>query len=125
MRNQSGYIAITIVLLLSVVVVAVGTTVAYLAIGEGQASLALSKGEENLDLAEGCMEDALINARNSISYASETISRPEGACTITVSKAGTTWTITATPTTTDYRRSVQAVVVRNGYGVTLTSWTEI
>src|SRR5260221_5347286 len=99
---EAGYIAILTVLIISAVVIAIATTVSLLAIGEAQSSLSLFKGEDTLTFVEGCMEDALLKARNSNSYTSGSITRPEGTCTITVAKAGTTWTVTATTTNTQY-----------------------
>jgi len=107
------------------VVFSITATVTYLAIGEAQSSLAHTKGESTLDFVEGCLEDALIKARANGNYSGGSISRPEGTCTITTSKLGNTWTITATTSATDYRRSVQAVATVNGYEVILTSWKEI
>jgi hypothetical protein len=123
-KLQEGYIAILTVLIISVVVLAVATTVSLLSIGEAQSGLALFKGEDTLTFVESCMEDALLKARNNNSYTGGTITRPEGTCSITVSKAGTTWTVTATTTATQYVRTVQAVVTR-GTAVTITSWKEI
>jgi len=122
--TQSGYIALVTVLVVSAVVILISTTVAFLAIGEAQQSLALTKGEGNLLFTEGCMEDALIKARASSAYTGGTITEPEGTCTVTVSKAGTTWTLTAVPNTTDFSRTIQVVVVRSS-SLVITSWKEI
>ncbi|HSW96875.1 MAG TPA: hypothetical protein VLF89_03540 [Candidatus Saccharimonadales bacterium] len=121
---QKGYIAILTVLIISAVVITIATTVSLLAIGEAQSSFALFKGEDTLTFVEGCMEDALLKARNNNSYTSGSITRPEGTCTITVSKAGTTWTVTATTTSTQYVRTVQAVITR-GSQMAITSWKEL
>ncbi|HZE87876.1 MAG TPA: hypothetical protein VE090_06790 [Methylomirabilota bacterium] len=121
---QKGYIALITVLIVSAAVLITITTVALLSIGEGQSSFALYKGEDGLNFVEGCMEDALLKARNSSSYAGGTITRPEGTCSITVSTIGSTWTITATTTSTLYKRTVQVVATR-GTSFTLVSWREI
>lgn len=125
MNQQKGYIATITVLVLLVVVVALVTTVALLSIGEAQGSLALTKGEDTLQFVEGCMEDALLKVRQSPTYSGGTITRPEGTCSITTSKSGNTWTVTATTTATNYVRTIQVVATRTGQGVTLTSWKEI
>lgn len=123
-KIQKGYIAFTTILILSAVTLAIATTVALLAIGEAQSSLALSEGEETLTFVEGCMEDALLKARASDSYAGGTVTRPEGTCSITVSKVSNTWTITATTTSTAYKRTIQVIAVK-GSSMTLTSWKEL
>ncbi len=124
-KSEQGYVAISIILILTVVISGVMITVAQLGVGEGQVSLAITKGEGALVFIEGCMEDALLKLRNSASYAGGTISRPEGICTITVSQAGSNYTVTTTTTATDYRRTVQAVVNRGGSYLTISSWKEI
>lgn len=121
---ERGYIALIAVLTISAVVLAISTTVALLAIGEAQSSYALTKGEDTLAFVEGCMEDALLKSQKSSSYTSGSITRPEGTCAVTVSKAGNVWTLTASTTDTKYVRTIQAVVTR-GSSLTITSWLEI
>lgn len=123
-QQQQGYIAVITVLIISVVVLSIATTVSLLAIGEGQSGLSLFKGEDTLTFVEGCMDDALLKARNNNTYTSGSITRPEGTCTVTVSKVGTTWTVTATTTNTQYARTVQAVITR-GSSMAITSWKEL
>lgn len=122
-KMQKGYVAIVTVLTISLVALVVAVTVSLLAIGEGQASLAYYKGEDTLSFVEGCMEDALLKIKGSPTYAGGSITRPEGTCTITISKVGSTWITTATTTATNYKRTVQTVVTRSGT-LTLTSWRE-
>jgi len=124
MKKQQGYVALIMVLTISAVALATATSAVLLSIGEAQSGLALSNGENNLNFDEGCMEDALLKFRASASYAGGTITRPEGTCTITVSKNVTVWTITATTTSTAYKRTIQAVVTRSST-ITITSWQEI
>lgn len=121
---QKGYVALVSVLTISAVVLAMSTTVALLAIGEAQSSFALFKGEDTLTFVEGCMEDALLKSKAISTYTGGSITRPEGTCTITISKAGSVWTITATTTDTKYARAVQAIVTR-GSSLVITSWKEI
>lgn len=123
-HNNRGFIAMTSILVISTVVLSITLTVTYLSIGQGQAALALTKGEEQLHFVEGCMEDALLKIRSNAAYAGGTITRPEGTCSITVSQAGTVYTVTATGTATNYRRTVQTVVTR-GATMTVTSWKEL
>jgi len=123
-KKQQGYIALIMVLTISAVALATATTVALLSIGEAQSGLALFNGENTLTFVEGCMEDALLKSQAAATYAGGTITRPEGTCTITVSKNVNVWTITATTTATIYKRTIQAVVTRSST-LTITSWKEI
>ncbi len=134
-KSKDGYVAISILLMLTAVLLGIIVTVAHLGIGEGQSSLALSKGEDALNSAEGCMEDALLKARSSSTFGDPvgtpvTITRPspESSCSITVvSKVGSNpvvWTMNATTATTAYKRTIQVVFNRSATGITLTSWKE-
>lgn len=126
-NSENGYVAISIILLLSVVLLGIIMTVTGLGIGEGQLSLARSKGENTLFFVEGCMEDALLKLRADGNYGigGSVIARPEGTCTITtVSNGNNNYTLTATTTDPSYVRKIQVIVNRD-YSITLTSWQEI
>ena len=125
MKNDSGFIAITSVLVIAAVALAISVTVSLLAIGEGQSSLALFKGEDTVTFVEGCAEDALLKVRQNSSYAGGNITRPEGTCVVTVSKAGNVWTVTSTTNVTAFKRSIQTIFTLNGINIGLTSWKEI
>ena len=128
-NSKGGYVAISILLILTAVLLGVIVTVAQLGIGEGQASLALSKGEDTLNFVEGCTEDALLKIRSNPSLSGTfTIGRPpgEGTCSVTVvSKLVDTWTVDVTTQATAYKRTIQVVFDRPSTGITLTSWREI
>jgi len=125
MQKQQGFIAISMVILLVALVIAISTTVALLSIGEAESALTLTNGESTLDFVEGCTEDALLKARASASYTGGNITQPEGTCTVSVAKAGSTWTLTVSTTATVYVRTIQVVITYDGYGDTITSWKEI
>ncbi|HWY79469.1 MAG TPA: hypothetical protein VNW29_03865 [Candidatus Sulfotelmatobacter sp.] len=125
MQKQNGFIAISMVILLVALVIAISTTVALLAVGEAESALTLTNGESTLSFVEGCTEDALLKARANTSYAGGNITRPEGTCTVTISKAGSIWTLTVSTTATVYVRTIQVVITQDGYGDTISSWSEI
>jgi hypothetical protein len=120
----SGFVAIITVLIIGAVCLAIVSSVALLSIGEGQSALAQTSGEDTLNFVEGCVEDGLLKSRASASYTGGTIARPEGTCSISISKAGSTWTMTTTTTATKYVRTIVTVFTRASSGVTLTSWRE-
>ncbi len=125
---MKGFVAITTVLILSIVVLAISTTVTLLSIGEAQSSLSLFKGEDNLNFIEGCVEDVMMKIRANSLYSGTAISRPEGTCSITYNPGGNgpiNWDLTVTSQSTSYQRQVKVVFVRNSTGITLTSWKEI
>lgn len=123
--KKNGYMTLITVLIISTVAVVIGTTVSLLAIGQAQSSYTLTKGEDALAFVDGCMEDALLKTKNSPTYNGGTITRPEGTCSITVSKAGNIWTILATTTATAYKRTIRVVVTRSAGTLVVSSWEEI
>lgn len=125
-NSKDGYIAISILLILTAVLLGTIVTVAQLGIGEGQSSLALSKGEDTLNFVEGCTEDYLLKIRSQgASFVAGNITRPEGTCTISVTTGNPNWDITVSTNVTIYKRSVRVVFTRNATGITLTSWKEL
>lgn len=128
MMNSKGYIAISSVVIILAVILALTITMSYSAIGEAQSGLAVHLGEENLYGAEGCAEDVLLKIRSSAT-AVTSVSRPEGSCSVTYALSGPTdWDMTVTfQSTTDanIRRSIRVVFVRGATALTLTSWNEI
>lgn len=123
-RAKYGYIALTTVIILSAVSLGIIATVSLLAIGEAQSALSVATGESTLTLTEGCMEDALLNSLNSSTYTGGLLTMPEGNCNVTVSKAGSVWTVGASIANGIYTRSVQSVVTR-GATLTVNSWQEL
>lgn len=123
---KKGFAAITTILILSAVVLAISTTVTLLSIDEAQSSLSLFKGEDNLGFAEGCVEDVMLKIRANSSYSANSISRPEGTCSITYNTGGpTNWDITVTSQSNTYQRQIRVVFTRNPTGISLSSWKEI
>jgi hypothetical protein len=112
------------VLIISFVVLAASINLSLLGIGEGQASLSLAKGAETWSFVDGCAEDALLKLRNNASYAGGNVTRPEGTCTVSVSQAGSVYTLTVSTNATLYKRTVEIVANRGG-NITITSWKEI
>lgn len=125
MKNQQGYIALlTTLIVLAVALVTVGS-VSLLSIGEAESGLALSKGESSLQFVEGCMEDAILKVKTNANYSGGTITHPEGKCVITVTKNGSTYTLTSTTdNTVQYKRVVQVTLTRTN-SISINSWKEI
>ena len=125
MINHKGYIALSTVLIICAVAIAITLTVTFLAIGELQSTFALNQGEMTLNLIEGCTEDALLKARASNRYTGGTINHPEGSCTVTILKSGTVWTMTASNVNGQFKRTIQTVFEKTDRKINLLSWKEI
>src|SRR3989338_835939 len=111
--ESRGFIAISSVVIVLAVILALTITMSYSAIGEAQSGLALFQGEENLQQAEGCVEDAMLKARSSSTFGDPvgtpvniTRPSPEPTCVVTVnSKTGSptvTWDMNVTLNTTTH-----------------------
>lgn len=125
MRNR-GYIALSMVLIISAVVIGIATTVSLLAIGEAQSGLTQFKGEDAWSFVDGCAEDFLQKIHDSTSYSGTvTFTRPEGTCTVTITSGDPSWNFTVTAGGTPvYKRSVRIQATRSST-ITITSWQEI
>ncbi len=123
---RQGFAAMSTVLIISAVAMAVITTTVLLAIGSGQTSLALLLGEGNLQQVEGCAEDVIENVRDNSAFNKTSITRPEGMCSMTYNSGGpVNWDVTISMTQGDYTRKVRVVFGRNATSITRTSWQEI
>lgn len=121
---RNGYVAISSVLIVSLVALVVSTTITMLSINEGQSAWAITKSEDTLNFVEGCAEDALAKLRSNNSYGGGTITRPEGTCSIVITGGSGPWTISATTTASDYKKTVTIIVAKIGNQLKVSSWTE-
>ena len=123
---MKGYVALSLSIILTAVVISVATTVALLSIGEGQSGLALHKGSDTLYFVEGCVEDYLLKIRSQgAGFVASNITRPEGTCTIAVNQGNPNWDITVSTLQTTYKRQIRVLFTRGASGITITSWKEV
>lgn len=120
MRQSRGFIVLSTVFILLAVSLALGVTVTILSVGNAQTSFALSEGVEARNMLDGCIEDVLLFSRANDSYAGGTITRPDGSCSASLSKAGNEWTATVR-TNGAYDHAATVVFNRTGSGVALVS----
>lgn len=122
---QKGFIAITSVIIIASVVLAISLSATYLSIGEGQSALSLTEGEHTLNQVESCVEEALFKIRQSPTYAGGTLNHPDGfSCLINVVRVANNYTVTVTNLNSDYTRSIEVAANRTGQ-LSITSWKEI
>jgi hypothetical protein len=123
-RFRQGYIAITSVLVIAVVVLTIGVSISLLAINEVQTSLAGTKSEEAVSFVESCVEEALLELNNDNSISTE-ITLPEGTCSATINLvSGDEWTFTVIGSVDNYVKSVRVTANRSA-SLTVTSWQEV
>ena len=121
MHSSSGFVVISTVFILLAVALALGVTVTILSVSDAQTSYAISEGTDARSLLDGCAEDTLLFSRASASYVGGTIMRPEGSCSVSLSKAGNRWSATVR-TNGEYDQAATVVFDRTGSKVTLVSW---
>lgn len=122
--KNKGYVAISTVLIVGVVVMAIGVTVILNGINEVQSAFAESRKEAALAVVNACVQDGLIrlNKNNAIPG---TIVLPEGSCTVTInSQVGSSWDVTFTGTVNGYTKSLRVTATKTTT-VTINSWLEI
>lgn len=125
-KKSQGLVALSTVLILSVIVVAIASTVTLLSIGESQSALSLFKGEDNLSFAEGCVEDYLLQIRANPSYIPSDIDHQGRICRLNLISGNPNWNIIVQEAfATAYQRKINVTFTRNPTGITLTSWKEI
>jgi hypothetical protein len=123
-KQKQGYAAIVTVLIISFVVLSVGTTSALTAINSLTNTLSSYRGRKALEIVESCAEDALIrlNKDNTIPTS---ITLPQGTCAITPVPTGNNWNITIIgPTVDSHSKIIQITATRNDT-ITITSWKEL
>jgi hypothetical protein len=121
--SNKGYIALTTILILGIILILITTTQALTSVNEGQFSLAGVKKDSALGFVESCGEDALIklNKNNTIP---STIFLPSGTCAVTINgNVGTGWTFTVTGSQDNYYESIKIQAIRNST-LNLTGWQE-
>lgn len=126
--NKSGFIALTSILIIAAVILAISVSVPLLAIEEGKSALSFKKGRETLKIAEGCIEEAMLRLRDNANYTGGSLTVGDGSCTITVSGTGVNRTIdveASITTPVDYIRNIRVAVKRVGNSINVLTWQEM
>lgn len=121
---EKGYVALSTVLVVGVILVGAGIAVTLNSINDVQSSFSETQKERELGFVSACVQDSLIRInKNNVLPASFNL--PEGSCTVTInSHVGNVWDFTVTGTLSGYRKSIRVVANRTT-SVTITSWLEI
>lgn len=108
-----GYVAIASVLIISALMVIIGSTIAILSIDQGLTSLSAERSWETLNLVGGCTEEALLRFTESGTVAS-TITLPSNTCTTsTNTQSGANVKFSLTGTTTNHTRHFYLDITRS------------
>lgn len=128
-NDQRGFATLTTAVIIFFVTLALALSVQFAGIGELQTGFQNNLSSQGFSLADGCLEEAMLRLRRDSAYTGGTLNVGDDSCTIVVTGAGGTRTITSTAT-------INSVVVREieaeisisatptGNLVTITSWEE-
>jgi len=122
---MKGYIAFSSLLVIAAIVLAAVLSLGLFSLGEVQMGYSIRKGEQALFFVEGCLENALLRAKESSGYEGGVLNLPEGQCNIIISKDQENWTILAIGSKQGYSRKVEAQIRRGCDQIELYSWQEV
>jgi len=124
---NKGFIALTSILVISVVALSIAVSVAILGVGEAKNSLDYKKGIEALRIAEACAEEGLLRSRNDLSFTSGGLSFQNGTCNIQVTDTGSGSQVDVEGIVTgppNYHKNIRILSEQDGNGVTIVTWQE-
>lgn len=131
MSKQSGYVALTTILVILAIVVAIGTSVSLLSVSEAQLSLAQAQSNQAFNILDACVAEALYQINEEDSLPS-IITLPEGQCNATIdlrtAKNATQeddgWLFTLSTLIDGYEKIIQVDASR-GATVRVNQWKEV
>ncbi len=126
-NNNSGYITLISVLVVSAVGVTVAVSLILLGLGSSRTSFAVEQSNQAKGLANACAEEALQQIRDSILFTgSGILAFGQGTCSYTVTSQGAeNRTITSSGTVGTIVRKVKIVINKINPTIIVTSWQEV
>jgi hypothetical protein len=127
MKEENGFIALTSLLVISAVTLAIAMSVTVMGISSANSSLGYQKGQEAEKISESCIEETLIRLRSDGNFSGVSLTFGNGSCTATVSAQGDQRTISVTGTLPGppiFIKRLQALATRAGKSITIYSWQE-
>ena len=122
--TESGYIALSTVLITLALVLLIGLSSSLLSINDLQSSQSGKISNVTVDMVESCVEDVLLRLNDIGSVTAGSMSLPLGDCSVTInSQADDIWDFTVSTTLDAYTKSVR-VNVTKGETVTVDSWMD-
>lgn len=126
--HTKGFIALTSILIISAIALAVAVSISLLGIGEARNSLDYKKGREALYLAYGCVDEALLQLKLDETYTGGALSLGNGTCNIVISGVGSEKTIDVEaeiPGTPRFVKRLQAQTKRANNHINVLNFTEL
>lgn len=128
-NRQSGFVALTTLLVISAVVLAISISVTLIGISNLQNSLDLKRKNELNVISKGCVEEALLQIRNDSAYLGvANFPIGNGFCTISVSGTGLDRTVNIEAKINgimSYTKRYQVILKTSGKSVSIISYNEV
>ena len=127
---SGGFVALTAVLVVSFLVLAVATSISLLGVGEAKSSHDYRLGQEAQKIAEACVGESLLRLRNDSNYlgTASALALGSGTCTIIVTGTGNDRTVNIESEINYlrvYRKRLEITAKVAGKSVGIVSWREV
>jgi len=124
LKKQQGFIALITVLIISAVALLIGVNISLFSIGEANMSFKKIQSDQSYYLANLCAEKALRQLRKNSAYqGNESLSFPEGQCSILPIEGK--WIIKVTGTSLNQVRKMKITVGQLDPKITIVSWQQV
>lgn len=124
--DQSGQVAFITVIVISAVVIAIGTAINLVGIGEAQMGSKHEQSTESLLVAESCLDEAFLRLQWDDSYGGTgdiTIDVGDDSCTLSISGSGNTRTVQAEAQVEETIKRIDTSITLSPFSVD--SWLEV
>lgn len=125
--KQQGFVALTSIIIVSAILLAIATSASLLGVQEANSSLSFKKGSEALVIAKSCIEEGLYRLQEDASFSTHSLNVGDGSCTIQVSGTSPNYTIVVTATVSfapSFVKRITVNAVKAGNSISITSWQE-
>jgi uncharacterized protein (UPF0333 family) len=123
-KNNRGYVAMSTVLVIGVILLSTGMAVILNSINESQSSTSDSQKEKVIGFVESCAQDALLRLNNNNALPGSIV-LPDGSCTVTInSQIGNDWDFSVSGSLSGYQKVIRVSTTRTTT-IVINSWIEI
>lgn len=120
--------ALSLILIISVVIISIATTIAFTSIGEMQSSVGIFKGENEYSFTQSCAEEVLMRINLNPNFSAGSLNLPEGTCIITINPGGggpVNWDLTLSSNNTKFQRKIRLQFIRTPPQIKITNWKDL
>jgi len=124
-KNQSGYIALIAVLIITVATLAIGLSLNSLSIGETQSGLLIQQSVQSQTIADSCMYEAYQKLRFDSGYTGENLNMGQGSCIISVIPSGADHIITIQSDVNNIITKLESSITVSDNNITMNNWQHL